>query len=141
MVAGLVSLLAVAMLTTPDEAGNTLVFKLQDIYIYIYLYSLYSFQFYSCHLCGRARGSEGTRVVREYVERLCAHAAASSSRHQSTAESPSRRDSADGVEKYDTRVESSPPSKNNPAVPGSRAEIINMKFKTKLCKQWVDGGT
>ncbi len=38
------------------------------------------------------------------------------------------------------------PSKKSPEIPapavpgGTRAEIINMKFKTKLCRQWIDGG-
>ena len=121
----------------------------------------------SCHLCGRERNEKGTQIVMEYVQRLKRYESYKSNalnRENYHYVSDGERVSSSGIGQAGSGIyhpQNSPNSVpfsstsptislsdpslshrfsdvNEEAPPGMRAEIINMKFKTKLCKQFIE---
>ena len=120
----------------------------------------------ACHLCGRDRPPGATKIVMDYVERLKKHrtgAPLSRSGDGGGGETHSKRgfhhgggsygshhhpgvshyprssyggSASSGVNPTDAELIAMSGGGNN--APGMRAEIINMKFKTKLCKQYIE---
>jgi hypothetical protein len=100
----------------------------------------------SCHLCGKPRSAAGTRIVKEYVESLINYGNVVGGGAGSTSNylNHSGKDLV-SLPASDKALPRSGASAYGACsvVPtsGTRAEIINMKFKTKLCKSWIEGGS